>query len=398
MGEGGSGMRKDKEWLNKEPRNMEATLELKYTKHKDFVQNQLITYIGNKRSLIKHIEVEVQRIQNEIGSSKTINADLFSGSGVVARMLKEYSSKLIVNDMERYSEVINKCYLTNMNEFDKDGYGYHKKKIDFLIDNSIYKTDGIIANSYAPKDDSDIKEGERCFYTRENALIIDTIRNEIEDIPASMQKYFLAPLLYEASVKTNTSGVFKGFYKDSETGIGKFGGRKEQALNRIKGRIELQEPLLSHHSCEVEILRSDIHKAVKQVKNIHITYLDPPYNQHPYGSNYFMLNTITDNKLPEETSKVSGIPKDWNRSVFNVKAKALQALENVIKHLDSKYIVISYNSEGFIEYDEMINMLEAHGLVRVTGIDYNAFRGSRNLHKREMYVKEYLFTLKKHNY
>ena len=46
---------------------------------------------------------------------------------------------------------------------------------------------------------------------------IDTIRKAIDSVPESYKKFFLAPLLYEASVHTNTSGVFKGFYKDKNT-------------------------------------------------------------------------------------------------------------------------------------------------------------------------------------
>ena len=41
--------------------------------------------------------------------------------------------------------------------------------------------EGIICKLYAPKNTKDIKEGERCFYTRENALIIDTLRKYIKD-------------------------------------------------------------------------------------------------------------------------------------------------------------------------------------------------------------------------
>ena len=92
---------------------------------------------------------------------------------------------------------------------------------------------------------------------------------------------------------------------------------------------------------------------------------------------------------------VSGIPKNWNRSVFNKPKIALSAMENLIDKLKARFIIISYNSEGFISFDEMTNMLQKYGSLKTKEIPYNTFRGSRNLNKRSIHVKEYLFILKK---
>ena len=35
---------------------------------------------------------------------------------------------------------------------------------------------------------------------------------------------------------------------------------------------------------------------VKEIEPVDLAYFDPPYNQHPYGSNYFMLNIINGGK------------------------------------------------------------------------------------------------------
>ena len=87
------------------------------TESPEFLTSQLITYLGNKRSLIGYIENEVRQIEEVLGKKKLLCADLFSGSGVVARMLKAHSKSLIVNDLENYSRVINSCYLTNKKDF-----------------------------------------------------------------------------------------------------------------------------------------------------------------------------------------------------------------------------------------------------------------------------------------
>jgi adenine-specific DNA-methyltransferase len=242
---------------------------------------------------------------------------------------------------------------------------------------------------------------ERVFYTRRNAMYIDTMRNYIQSVPLEYQKYFLGPLIAKASIHANTSGVFKGFHKNKETGLGQFGGSNSDALFRIKGNIVLPFPVFSNFSCNYTVYNGDSNKIVKEVPEVDLAYLDPPYNQHPYGSNYFMLNLILENKFPENISNVSGIPNNWNRSVYNKKQFAYYALTELVDNIKAKYVLISFNSEGFISLDEMKNMLNKIGKVQVLETSYNTFRGCRNLTNlaengnRDIHVTEYLYLLEK---
>ena len=366
-----------------------------FDENPEFLTTQIITYLGNKRRLLEHIEKEILLIAEKLNCQKLVCADLFSGSGIVARMLKKYSSNLIVNDLENYSAVINGCYLINKKDFPVREYSALKSKIEELC--SIEKIPGIISQNYAPQNDKDIQKGERVFYTRQNALLIDTYRRLIDDVVKEepLKKFFLAPLITEASIHVNTSGVFKGFYKDKNTGIGCFGASGKNALPRIFGKIELKTPVFSNFESGLEIFQKDAVVLSKELKNLDITYLDPPYNQHPYGSNYFMLNLILKNKLDANISKVSGIVQNWNRSVFNKPYAALSSMEEIISGISSKYVIISYNSEGFISFDQMSGMLKKYGNLKTVEIKYNTFRGSRNLKNRDIHVREYLFVLQK---
>lgn len=361
----------------------------------NFLTTQILTYLGNKRSLIGKIEIEIKEILSKLGKNKVVCADLFSGSGIVARMLKQYSSTLIVNDLENYSALVNSCYLTNKKDYPMELCNELREEIISKCKKN--KVQGIIANNYAPKDDNNILRGERVFYTHKNAVLIDTYRYLIDEVISdnNIKKFFLAPLITEASIHVNTSGVFKGFYKDKNTGIGCFGAAGKNALTRIFGEVELKEPILSNFESKVKIYQEDTVALSKKLKNIDIVYLDPPYNQHPYGSNYFMLNLIIKNKLDVEVSKISGITQDWNRSVFNKPYSAFSSMEEIIKNIQSKFVVISYNSEGFIAFNQMKEMLEKYGTVKTVEITYNTFRGSRNLNNRDIHVSEYLFILEK---
>ncbi|MDR3336192.1 MAG: DNA adenine methylase [Treponema sp.] len=358
-----------------------------------YLTQQLITYIGNKRALLRFIGHGIRKIQNKLNKQKLTMFDVFSGSGIVARYFKQFSKLLIVNDLEKYSALINQCYLSNENELNITELKKYYINIINELSNNLEK--GIIANLYAPKDDNNIQSDERVFYTARNAMYIDTARKLIESIPKIEQKYFLAPLLSEASIHANTSGVFKGFYKNRETGIGQFGGKNQDALFRITGNINLPFPIFSNFNSDVLVFNEDSNQIINNIQEVDIAYLDPPYNQHPYGSNYFMLNLILDYKYPEIASKVSGIPDDWNRSNYNKENYAYIALKDLVTNIKAKYILISFNSEGFISLEEMKNMLNKIGRLEVLETKYNTFRGGRNLNNRKIHIKEYLYLLEK---
>ena len=383
------------------------------TENTQYLTEQLITYIGNKRSLLPFIKQGVEIVQKELNKEFLHCFDVFSGSGIVSRFLKSYASSITTNDLETYAKIISSCYLSNKSSINFDELDKIHSEIVKSTANEISTCElnnscpGFVSELYAPKDEDNVQFGERCFYTPYNAKYIDIIRQKITDeVPAELQKFFIAPLLSEVSVHANTAGIFKGFYKNSRTGKGQFGGNGKNALERRKGKIELPLPIFSNFECPSYIFQEDANTLILDEmlynhlpeKEFDLAYIDPPYNQHPYGSNYFMLNLIANYQRPdcEKISRVSGIPKDWNRSSFNRKRDAAESFTNLVSSLRAKYLMVSFNSEGYISKNEMINILEKVGTVTVLDISYNAFKGSRNLKNRDIYVSEYLFIVKKH--
>ncbi len=356
-----------------------------------YLDGDLLTYIGNKRALLPLINSGIDLVCAALGKEKLRFLDLFAGSGVVSRLMKARASFLWANDAEYYARVVNACYLRNARG--KTWQTAPKALESLRAAIKAAPRPGFLAELYAPRDDNAIAPHERVFYTKRNADYLDTARQHIGDLPPALQTLFLGPLLVDASIHTNTGGVFKGFYKGRD-GRGAFGGAGGNALTRITAPISVRLPVLSRYACPVQVTQKDALTLAQSIDEaVDLVYLDPPYNQHPYGSNYFMLNLIASYQRPETISPVSGIPTDWTRSAFNKQNEAAAALFEIIDTLKARFFLISYNSEGFITPRVMKENLRARGKVQILQTRYNTFRASRNLAARAKHVTEYLFLL-----
>lgn len=366
--------------------------EVEQAENPEYTSRQLITYIGNKRGLADPIERAVREVRDRVGGRKLRSLDLFSGSGFVSRLLKKHSSLIAANDMEAYARAVSECYLSNRDEKLLAEAAALVAHLNDVAAKGVVR-DGFIRDLYSPADDTNIKFGERVFYSSDNARRLDFYAQEIQELPADMRRLLLGPLLSKASIHANTGGVFKGFYKDKHTGIGKFGAAAGDAVSRILAPIELEVPVMSMLETEHEVYQEDANKLASNMGEFDLVYIDPPYNQHPYGSNYFMLNLLTNYERPKEVSKVSGIPTDWNRSGYNVRKQALPLLDELFAAIPARFILVSFNSEGYVSTDEIKSVLGKHGRVDEMIVKYNTYRASRNLRNREIHVHEHLLLL-----
>jgi len=132
-----------------------------------------------------------------------------------------------------------------------------------------------------------------------------------------------------------------------------------------------------------------------EVDGFDVAYFDPPYNQHPYGSNYFMLNLLVNYEEPEEISEVSGIPTSWRRSGYNVRSKALPLLYDLISTVDASFVILSFNDEGFVSPAEIREVLNELGNVTEQRQPHATFRGCRNLRNRSFQVTEHVYLIEK---
>jgi len=380
----------------------------------DFLKQQLITYMGNKRKLLPHINDVIthvhEQIEKETGRNGISFADPFSGSGVVARLALASGrvTHIVANDLAHYAHICNLCYLRIPSNSDRE-------RIHALIDQANALPDPPveeqwIATHWAPADDAHILEGERCYFTRQNALRIDAIRNFIDSdaVPDDLKPYLLAPLLSQASIHNNTNGQFAAFHKDAD-GVGAFGGKKAVDLKRITERIALPYPCF-HDNTETtsNLTRKDAIQWSKDMtengETVDLLYLDPPYNKHPYSIYYFLLDIIAKwDKTIDIPDSYRGQPKTWVRSPFNSSVDAARALRTMIADTPARFVALSYYDAGILSVEEIGLLLAEYGDVERHAIQHNVYKRLHGLgtYKRsagddtECEAKEYMWILTK---
>jgi adenine-specific DNA-methyltransferase len=349
----------------------------------NYLFHQLVPYIGNKRKLLGLIMRAIAQTGLEAPGTFL---DLFAGSGVVSRLGKQLGFRVLNNDWEPYAQAINNCYIARNIPPSFSSLGGYGAAIATL--NGLPPCEGWVTRHLCPaSDDAYDTQRDRLFYTRTNGMRIDAIRCQIEDwqrqgvIDTAEAACLLAPLLYQACYVSNTSGVFKGFHNG-------WGGQTKTALYRILPQLTLAPATFCDNGQENAVYKQDALSLAQGLRHqrtrIDIAYLDPPYNQHPYGSNYHVLNTLTLWDRPPLTEKIegrnkAGIREDWRterRSAYNYRSEAQQAYAELIQALDAHFILTSYSTDGMIPLPQLLQICTRRGYTRYVAQDYKRYRVS----------------------
>ena len=390
-----------------------------------YLNQQLIAYIGNKRRLQPLLNEVFSRLLAVLkrdgiracgGRRAPVFLDPFAGSGSVSRLARYLGCRVLANDWEDYAYPLSFAHLC-VGESEACGlFRQHGGPERILARLNALPApppgERYICRYYAPSDTerADYRT-ERLFYTRENALAIDAIRGRIEALyPVAIaagtaareataykeKNLLLASLLYQCATHTNTSGVFKACHKG-------FGGHGRDALKRIMSPIRLQMPVLIDSPADAEVGCEDAETFVRS-RASDLCYLDPPYNQHQYGSNYHLLNTIArwdkppvDNALRADgrLKYKAGIRGDWvrTRSEYCYRHSAAPAFRRLLEAIDARYIVLSYNTEGIIPFDELVELMSTQGRVELYANEYVKYRGGRQSISRQVHNLEFVLVL-----
>ena len=376
----------------------------------EYFTQQILTYMGNKRTFLCQIDEIISFIKTTLGEKNIDIAEGFTGSGIVSRLFKnrimsDYSQEyktLYVNDMSGYSETLSKCYLTSTKDLccgDYETIGLHFKKLKNFLSK---KNNPIpfISKYWAPQNDSDIKPEERAYFTQKNASNIDKIMYYIKNyVEEKYKPLLLGPLLVQCSIHNNTNGQFSAYYKNEEKTKGMYGGKNLCDLKRITGEILPMMPILTEHKAKIHISKMDANKWIKTIPKVDLVYYDPPYNKHPYNIYYFLLDIINDwNPNLDVPNTYRGQPKNWEKSAYCSLKNAKKSFEDLIKNTKSNFILVSYNNKGIIPLDELDKILDKYGKLTKIPIEhkvYNKFIGiaAKKRKKQNKKIEEFLWLL-----
>lgn len=299
-------------------------------------------YLGSKDSLAYRI-VDLLREKGLLQNKYTF-CDGFCGMGAVADAVKNTYNKIIINDSLKCASVFTHARLiANGCTFEKLGFD----PFCFLNECNEFR-EGFIYQNYSPG------ASERMYFSKENAGRIDFFREIIEKwyesdkITNNEFAYLLACLLESVSGISNTAGVYGAFLKHWD---------KRALKPIIFNRIDSSPGIAKN----IEVLNSRIEDIISDI-DCDILYLDPPYTQNQYGTQYHLLETLILNDNPI-LSKITGSrPTTSMRSQWSKNYYAHVLFDKIIAGTKAKYVILSYNNDGFMSKDFIETTMKRYGI------------------------------------
>ncbi len=313
-----------------------------------------MNYIGSKLKLSSWLLNKISHTVNENLQDK-IFCDIFAGTGIVGRTFKNKVKKVISNDIEHYSYILNKNYIENKIKIPNSESLLNELNSLPLLKN------GFIFKNYCIGSGSD-----RQYFTDYNGKKIDAIRTKIEEWKSSKKinkktyYFLLASLLESADKVANTASVYGAFLKHI---------KKSAQNNLILEPADFIESKNSH-----KVFNEDSNTLIRKISG-DILYLDPPYNHRQYGANYHLLNTISlyNNFTPQGKTGL----REYTRSNYCTKKGIRNSFEELIKYAKFKYIFLSYNNEGLMSEKTTKDIMEKYGKYKLVKKQYQRFKADK---------------------
>ena len=317
-------------------------------------------------------------IESRVESEESLTLfDAFCGTGAVSDRLKN-KFNLVINDNLKWATVYTagRLYASSCH-FERLGFDPFA-----FLNQSDEKVQGFIYKNYAPT------ESSRMYFTPENAARIDYFRKQIEEwhknklLSEAEYMLLLASLVESVSRVSNTAGVYGAFLK-------KWDGRALKPIEFIKPAYNACDSL------NIKIYNDKTENIISDVK-CDILYLDPPYTQNQYGTQYHLLETLILNDHPS-VSKVTGSrPVMPMRSDWSKEYKAHILLDRIIANTTARYIVMSYNNDGLMSKEYIEAVMKRYGKPETyccKKISYKKYQNWKSQNHKEHF--EYLFFVEK---
>jgi adenine-specific DNA-methyltransferase len=309
----------------------------------------VIKYLGSKRILVDVLG----RIAEAVEARDAV--DLFTGTTRVAQEFKRRGIEVTAVDVATYSEVLSDCFIAT------DARAVDEGELAAILDElrSLPGVRGYVTETFC--------ERSRYFQPK-NGMRVDAIRDHLQ---AHYRDQALFPVLL-------TSLMLAADRVDSTTGVQM--AYLKQWAPRAFNDLELRRPELIAGRGHTR--RGDATQLVRDLPPTDLMYLDPPYNQHRYFTNYHIWETLVRWDAPEPygiACKRIDSRDERTKSVFNRKREMPDAFRTLLRNADAETVVVSYNDESWITPDQMVEALRdaGHEDVRMIAFDSKRYVGAQ---------------------
>lgn len=323
-------------------------------------------YIGNKSRLVNWIAELI-----DAHTSGNSFLDLFAGTGVVSKKMMPKYDHIILNDFLYSNNIIYNAF-----------FGTSPYNMEKILN---YQNTFKIITSNTIDDDYFVANYGNKFFSEHDARIIGEIRTRIEknkSLNNRERSILIASLIYSTDKIANTVGHYDAY-------------RKKVKI-KDKFVFELINPL-NVDGKSIEIYRKNANELVKQIKS-DVVFIDPPYNSRQYSRFYHVLEGIAKWDKPHLTG-VAMKPPVENMSEYS-KVSAHEAFDDLIIHLNTKYIVVTYNntynsksnsSKNKITHKQILESLNKVGHTRSFEMPFQFFNAGKTElkdHKEFVFITE----------
>ena len=304
----------------------------------------MIKYIGSKRLLLPTIVSIVRALPNV----RSV-LDAFSGTARVGHALKAAGYEVTSNDHTTYAYRLAQCYVAA----DRSQIAADAEKIIRELD-ALPGAPGYFTQTFC--------ESSR-YLQPHNGERVDAIRERIAELslPPVLEAVVLVSLMEAADRVDSTCGLQMAYLK--------------QWSKRSHNRMMLRVPDVLEgpgHALQAEAVEA------AKTRAFDLVYLDPPYNQHRYLGNYHVWESLVRWDKPEVYGiAMKRIDCREYKSEFNSRKSIRDAFAALLRNVDARYVLVSFNNEGYLSQADLIELLSVRGEVAAMDVDFKRYVGAQ---------------------